>query len=294
KRIAELSDTGQTVDKLKPEYRASLERSRYYLSRIESSIFEQEVWNKLQPLKTEFGIESVNISQGDDGHRKQTRILYKSDLLFYLMIYSQLHSIEKLPPLRMICIDEAQDFHQADFSMLRELYPKAVFNVFGDTAQVLHESCGVTDWRSDTGIDLCYELNTNYRNSAAIVDFCRREFDSSMESYGQPDDPSDKVNTIACDRIGSILTGRKPAPVVIVKNRDSFVDLMKATGLKEDRFDFIDTKATQEETGKIHCYTVFAAKGLEFPDVIVFARDMTRNQKTVAATRAMRTLYYCE
>lgn len=294
KRIAELFDAVESVDKLKPEHRASMERSRYYLSRIESSVFEQEVWNKLQPLKMEFGIESIRVTQEDDGRRKQTRILYKSDLLFYLMIYSRLHSIKKLPPLRLICIDEAQDLHRADFSMLRELYPKAAFNVFGDTAQGLHESCGVTDWKTDTGIDLYYELNTNYRNSAAIVDFCRHKFNSGMESYGQPEGPSDKVDMIASDKINSILSGSDPAPVIIVKNRDSFAELMKETGLNGDRFEFIDTKALQEEDGKIHCYTVFAAKGLEFPDVIVFARDMTRNQKIVASTRAMRKLYYCE
>lgn len=287
-----ISDTGENVEKLQPAYRAALEKARYYLARIESSVFEQEVWNRLSPLKDEYGIESVRVTVEADGHRKQTRILYKSDLLFYLMIYKRLHSSENLPKLRLICVDEGQDLHSADYTLLRELYPKAVWNVFGDTAQVLHTACGVSDWGKDTGIEQPFELNINYRNSPAIVDFCRSEFNSSMDYYGAAEDSTDKVIRLTPGEFGAAIL--KSDKVVIVKNRESFDCMLKETGLSETLFDYLDTTSTQVATGKIHCYTIFAAKGLEFPDVAVFARDMTQNQKIVAATRAMRTLYYCE
>ena len=65
------------------EYRAGLERACYYLTRLESSVFEQEVWNALAPLKQKCGIRTIHTENTEDGHQRQIRILYKSDLLFY-------------------------------------------------------------------------------------------------------------------------------------------------------------------------------------------------------------------
>lgn len=99
-------------------YRAELERARYFLSRIESSVFEQEVWNALAPLKTECGIETLFIEQLPNGRQKQNRILYKSDLLFYLRIYTKLHRKRAIPDYNLICIDEGQDLHSITDSNL--------------------------------------------------------------------------------------------------------------------------------------------------------------------------------
>lgn len=84
----------EDAQKQRQAHRAALEHSRYYLSRIESSVFEQEVWNALAPLKKECNIKTLRIEQLEDGHQRQTRILYKSDLLFYLKIYKALHRLE--------------------------------------------------------------------------------------------------------------------------------------------------------------------------------------------------------
>ena len=73
-----------------------------------------------------------------DGHRKETRILYKSDLLFYIKIYMKIYSNDKLQQYKYLCIDEGQDLHKADYDILRAMFPNAVFNIFGDTAQALH------------------------------------------------------------------------------------------------------------------------------------------------------------
>lgn len=137
-------------------YRSELERARYYLSRIESSVFEQEVWNELSGAKKENGIETIRIIDGKDGHQRQNRILYKSDLLFYLKIYHSLHKKHSLPDYRMICIDEGQDLHRADYELLRALYPDSVMNIFGDVTQALHVECGISNWQAETGIDTSF------------------------------------------------------------------------------------------------------------------------------------------
>lgn len=288
--IQEFTLASDSIETQRKTYRVALEKSRYYLSRIESNVFEQEVWRVLEPLKTECGIKTLKIQDLDDGHQKQTRILYKSDLLFYVMIYAQIHGKEALPEYNLICIDEGQDLHSADYKMLRELYPNAALNIFGDTAQVLHESCGITDWTKDTGINMIYTSNNNYRNTPAIVDFCNRQFGCDMAWVGKIQKKCEpRVLKSTEDLRACIAPGNC---VVIIKTVEEFEAMCAATGLTKDRFDFLDMKSDKETARKIHCYSVFAAKGLEFPSVLVYAKNMNRNQKTVACTRAMEQLYY--
>ena len=274
-------------------YRSALERSRYYLSRIESSVFEQEVWSALEPLKKKYDIKTLQVERLDDRHQKQTKILYKSDLLFYIRIYLQLCVKGTLPDYSLICIDEGQDLNRADYALLKELYPYAAFNVFGDTVQALHEACGVHSWQEDTTIGKVYELNCNYRNAPEITDFCNRSFNRSMKFYGYcKSGERVTVCSIPEDVKASIET--HPGLVVIVKDRPSFERLCAGSGMEPTDFDYLDTMADRVSEEKIRCYSVFAAKGLEFTDVLVCAWGMSANQKTVACTRAMKSLYYYE
>lgn len=272
-------------------YRAELERSRYFLSRIESSVFEREVWNALAPLKTECGIETIYSEQLSNGRQKQSKILYKSDLLFYLKIYNKLYKTRTIPEYNLICIDEGQDLDSADYDLIKSLYPKAVLNVFGDTEQVLHEACGINDWRAETGIEKLFEMNSNYRNNASIADFCNKNFGSKMTYYGKiSSDQAPKKLSSASQIDKSVLSDET---VVIVKNEQMFKEL--CTIVQEDirdRLLYVDTRAERVPENVIPCYSIFAAKGLEFRTALVYAKEMTKNQKVVACTRAMEELFY--
>lgn len=271
--------------------RSALDRSRYFLSRIESSIFEREVWNHLLPIKEQHDVKALEVTPVEDG-RRETRILYKADLLFYMMIYAKLHPNAKLPDYRLFCIDEGQDLHKADYDMLHNLYPKAVFNIFGDTEQVLHTACGIKAWKEETGIPTVYSLNRNYRNAAAITEFCNKKFGSDMEAIGKVYmEESPRILTDAKDLQKEVI---RDGAVVIVKDRAHYELLCNACGLSSESFEFLDTRAERTNGMKNTCYTVFAAKGLEFSNVVVYAVGMTKNQKVVACTRAMGRLAYYE
>lgn len=267
---------------------ATMKRVRHYLRSIESSVFEQEVWRVHEELKQKYGIQTLQIEERN-GHRKETRILYKVDLLFYLKIYLFLHKKHRPKAYHLICVDEGQDLHSADYAMLRELFPGAVFNVFGDTAQALHINCGIQDWRVQTGIERIYTLNDNYRNTADIVDFCNRKYGSQMQYCGQP-------GTARAPRVVGAQEGRRiilqEKPVVIVKNQQAFEELRERLAVPERELAYIDTKIAEVKVDerRIRCYSIFAAKGLEFQTVLVYDKGMTRNQKMVACTRAMQEL----
>lgn len=184
------------------------------------------------------------------------------------------------------------DYYSIDYMMLKDLYPNARLNVFGDTEQVLHESCGIKNWKEDTGIAKVYELNNNYRNAAAIADFCNKTFGSDMLYYGAIKKEQQPQMIMNAAQISKSL-GQDT--VVVVKNRDAYDDLCHKLENEPvtKRLMFIDTHATEVPKDVIPCYSIFAAKGLEFRSAVVYAKGMTKNQKIVACTRAMEELYYC-
>jgi superfamily I DNA and RNA helicase-like protein len=271
--------------------RADMERARYFLSRIESSVFEQEVWKALAPEKEQYGIPTVDIEDLGENRRRETRILYKSDLLFYVKLYYRLHGLSSLPRYTLLCIDEGQDLHQADYEMLQTLFPDAAFNVFGDTDQVLHTAYGISNWQQETGIDMVFSLDRNYRNEASIVEFCNRKFGCTMKYIGQAREKRMPKELGNIREILPILNEKNVA--VIVNDRSSFDRLHKMIGNMVS-LEFLDTNSDSLSDDRIPCYSIFAAKGLEFPVVLVISDDMTNNQRIVACTRATERLYYYE
>ena len=299
--LAEKIDTAaewlrQRAQELEGEYsrqsfiKSEMERSKYVLGRLESTVFEQEIWNALLPLKERYHVHTLDVEKLDEKHQRETRILYKSDLLFYLKIYTTLHAEAKLPEYNLFCIDEGQDLHKADYDFLHQLYPKARFNIFGDTQQVLHTACGVKNWPNDTGIKKIYHLDCNYRNPAAIADFCNTEFKSKMKYLGKP--RSKRYPTLISEpsQLPQVFQNKKT--VFIVRDYEAFRKFCNLSGKSETCFEYLDTTAEKATGEKPACYSVFAAKGLEFSTVCVYPERMTTNQKVVSCTRATEVLYY--
>lgn len=270
--------------------KSEMERSKYVLGRLESTVFEQEIWNALLPLKEQYHVHTLDVEKLDEKHQRETRILYKSDLLFYLKIYTTLHVEAKLPEYNLFCIDEGQDLHKADYDFLHQLYPKARFNIFGDTQQVLHTACGVKNWINDTGIKKIYHLDCNYRNPAAIADFCNKEFKSKMKYLGKPRPERYPMLISGLSQLPQVFQNRKT--VFIVRDYEAFRKFCNLSGKSETYFEYLDTTAEKATGEKPACYSVFAAKGLEFSTVCVYLERMTTNQKVVSCTRATEVLYY--
>ena len=266
--------------------REELRHTRNSLTHLESTIFDKQIWNALLPIKERDRIPT----EITDGRQKKKRILYKSDLLYYLKIYLMLHPDIKLSDYEFICIDEGQDLQKADYKLLRQLYPNAALNIFGDKGQVLHNGCGVTDWKLDTGIDNLYIMERNYRNPAAIIDFCNRNFGFEMQYLGKVKKEQQPIYVSDIKVLNNLLKTAKP--VTILKDKESFLKFCNAIGKTNADLEYLDTDSEQPSGKKPACYSIFAAKGLEFASVFVFPDGMSRNQKMVACTRATKILYY--
>lgn len=271
------------------KHRAELERTRYFLGRLESTVFETKIWNTLMPLKEKYGVPTIRTEDLEGGKRKETRLLFKSDLLFYLRLYRILHPEFVTHPYKIICVDEGQDLHAADYALLKEFYPTANWNVFGDLQQTIHEGCGIRDWKRDTGIENIYYLNTNYRNNAATVDFCNVQFGCGMKMFGKIK-PEEKPVVVKEEReLGKVLS---PQCALIVKDQDAFSRFCFYAEMDPNSINFYDSCVDSTDEEKPSCFTIYAAKGLEFSEAAVYSYGMTRNQKLVACTRGMNKVYY--
>lgn len=81
---------------------------------------------------------------------------------------------------------------------------------------------------------------------------------------------------------------------VIVRDRQSFDILRAALGAIPRRLCYLDMSSQKPEPDALEVYSVYASKGLEFPNVMVVSRGMSANQKLVACTRATQNLIYIE
>lgn len=280
-------------------YRAGLEHAHYTLSHLESIVFEQDVSDILEPLKKDCSVQAVYVEKDRDGQQKQSRILYKSDLLYYLMIYQELKASENLPVYDWICVDEAQDLFDQDYRLLHTLYPDAVWNVYGDMQQILKTDCGIRNWKKDTGIDTLYTLESNYRNAPAIVDFCNTKFGTDIEYLGTVKEEEKPVLIRTNPELVQTLFQQDDL-VIIVKDDRNF-EMLRTIVQKSMAMDFIfldsqkRTISAEEMKGEHRIvYSVFAARGLEFNKALVYAVGMTKKQKFVACTRVMENLFYYE
>lgn len=271
-----------------------IEGMYHLLSRFESTIFEQHVWRVLESVKQRHGVKTTAQKPAGEEKTENYRILYQADLMYYTTIYCSLYGNSGIPSCKLLCVDEGQDLRPADYELLTRLLPSVVLNIFGDTQQVLHADCGISDWRSVPVAATIHRLNTNYRNSGRIVEFCNQNFQTHMDSLGL--DGEEVARLSGNDPLGlrSWLDKRKNRCAVIVKDRAAFEKFSALDAMRGMDFEYLDSEATGPSSDKVNVYSIHAAKGLEYPSAMVLTQGMTRNQKYVACTRAMSELAYCE
>ena len=278
---------------LDENFRSEISNTLYYLQRLESSVFESEIWNKLLPIKEKYNVPTTITVLDENEKPVQNKVLYKSDLLYYLMIYYELNGNTPIKQSKMICIDEGQELSYCDYDMLFKLQSKAVFNIYGDINQQMHSGCWVGEW-SDLNGKKVYELNENYRNACEIVEFCNNNYSTSMIPLGEPEHSLTKISINELGENIARLISESQTSAVVIKDESVFNGIIKKFGLAEEKLCLLDSNSSRPSADKLNVYTICAVKGLEFPTALVLADGMNNNQRYVACTRAMQLLILCE
>jgi len=190
----------------------------------------------------------------------------------------------------LLFVDEFQDYAVAEISLYKQVFPNAVFNLFGDVKQSINPK-GLNENEVKQVVDnnwKAFSISENYRNAYQITEFINSEFNIDMMPIGidgsvKHCDISKASSAIQLDDTDRI--------ALIIKN----IPLYERIELKY-RFDtigkinVINDDECKVKRGFLNVIPINLAKGLEFERVYAIPYQMTQNEKYVAFTRALNEL----
>ena len=206
----------------------------------------------------------------------QAKPLIKSDAFLLCLILTKL-GYDLSPKYSFVFVDEAQDISAAEYSVLRTVNNRAIFNIFGDLKQNVTGFRGIKDW-NELGYKQ-YELNLNYRNTNEIVEYVSDKLQIEMKSIGFD---GEKVQTLAPRAVTGWLSEKCGLKAVICTEENLEKYSRKSYNLLRQTGKISKTK--------INIMTVYESKGLEFTAVAVADEGMTVNERYIAYTRALKEL----
>ena len=186
-----------------------------------------------------------------------------------------------LPRYGLVFVDEGQDISQGEYELLRTIHADAAFNIYGDVKQNITPWRGISDW-SVLG-EKVYTLDQNYRNTNEIVEYVASVLDADMKPIGLEGEP---VVTLPMRKLSAFFRGKQGSKAVIAREEE--LPLFEKRGFRRLP---ADGKLSRSS---VNVLSVFESKGLEFSAVAVFDRGMTRHEKYIACTRALRDLAIVE
>lgn len=193
----------------------------------------------------------------------------KMDLLTILYL-NYLHIGEIINGDKLLCIDEAQDYNEIEFEIISKVNKNVVMNLYGDINQSIYKN-GIYNWDNISSYlnSNVYELTENYRNTMEITDYCNEKFKYSILGMGLSIKP---VEIIEEERVNEIINekiNQKKTIAIISKN-----------------------EFCNKINNKLVSYcNIQDIKGIEYNTVIVNDKDMNKNEKYIAYTRALSELY---
>lgn len=204
--------------------------------------------------------------------------MYRSDAYAICTICS-LMGRRLSPSFTHLFIDEAQDISAGEYALLRRVNGKSAFNVFGDLEQNVTPWRGVRDWANVFPDFELFLLNQNYRNTNQIVEFVANTLNVDMKSIGF-DGP--KIEEISARFISTFFKNKNGLKAVICseQNKEEY---------QRKSYNVLSEKGKLSKS-KVNFMTVYESKGLEFTSVVVIPNGMTKNEKYIAYTRALKAL----
>ena len=270
------------------------------------NIFEYDIYNYeyLENLQKD---TLKNIRQGTYDFEDLGALIY---------IKSKTALVKDYNKIRHTIIDEAQDYGEFNFWVLKEILPSSTFSIFGDLAQSIYDYRSVDNWEvvnktmfNDTGSVI--KFTKSYRTTREIMDVANKvalsinAYQSDLVIrhgkdvlYTKLDE--DNMATYIKDKIKELESNNYKSIAVISKTNVESLKLnekLKKLGLDIPNVSYEDDLTDS----KYHICTISnqLAKGLEFDAVIInnassdnYKKDSTLDMKLlyVAITRALHEL----
>ncbi len=207
--------------------------------------------------------------------------------LYATLIFAMKFYGRRAGHVRFMCIDEGQDLALNEYRLIYELNNcDLVFNIFGDTNQLIKASRGIDNCDTLKTIFRAqeYTLNENYRNTNQITRFCNDSFGMNVLQTGVDGAKVREVRKREMEaEIAALDVGDSRIAVLLpraVDKNDYLYDISFTSGNAADRI----------VSGKVAVMYVDEVKGIEFDKVYVVHNNMGRNERYIAYTRALSEL----
>lgn len=285
------------LQELQEKMKAAAE-ARVYQDLLERVTVLSDQAAELSPKRIYQDIYDIASAKADDilfagtGKRyiQNVRGTHRYDLYLQL-IFAMKFFKEKAGENRLISIDEGQDLTPGEYRLIKDINEgNPIFNIYGDTNQLLKYRRGITDW-SLIGKTIesaeHFALNENYRNTNQITQFCNDTFKMNVSLTGVD---GHSVKEIARVKLESVLANIKATDERIavilprtVKKKEYIDKEQIPPGIQSVLGDTI-------ANGTIAVVYVDEVKGVEFDRVFVVPNSMTENERYIAFTRALSEL----
>ena len=258
--------------------------------------------------------------------RNTMRNLNKNEVTFedlapIIYIHYKIYGSKIKSKLRHVIVDEAQDYGEFQFSMLKTILKSNSMTILGDIAQGVHSYRGIENWKQFIDVefpegDAIYTtLEKTYRTTKDIMYKANEvieklpEFEKQFIVKGEPViDRKDSIHikemknedeTIrACvEKIDEYISNGFKSIAIIGKDMKECKNIKKKIEKYNKNIKLIQSKDSEYNAG-ISIVPSYLAKGLEFDSVILFNVNNENYQNTVldikllyvAITRAMSKL----
>lgn len=277
--------------------------------------YYQDFIERKIPVNTKVG---KYLKENTISHLKKQEIAFE-DLAPLMYLHYQVYGVKFKNTLRHVIIDEAQDYGEFQFSILRTILKSNSMTILGDIAQGVHYYRGIEDWNHFIKVafpdsKVTYKtLNKTYRTTRQIMEKANQVIEKLSNKHGiikgEPViegknsiymDQKEKENEIV-EKIHERIQKHKKegyhSIAIIGKDKKECEYIQKE--LKKYRKDvkLIQSKDSEYHAG-ICIVPSYLAKGLEFDVVIIFNANKGNYTDTdldikllyVTITRAMSKL----
>ena len=205
-----------------------------------------------------------------------------AQLIFAIKYYKHVNG-----SVQFMCVDEGQDVAINEYRLISRLNQrKVVFNIFGDTNQLIKPGRGIADWGviANELSAIKFVLNENYRNTNQITKLCNTCFEMDVLQTGVDGSGVREIPRSELEKELSVWNDRTERVAVLLPRGVQKKQYLHTEVLSED----IQNSIGEEmDAGKIAVMYVDEVKGIEFDRVFVVENKMSRNEKYIAYTRPL-------
>lgn len=243
------------------------------------------------------------------------------DLAPIMYIHYKIYGAKVNTKLRHVIIDEAQDYGEFQFSVLKTILNSNSMTILGDIAQGVHFYRGIENWEDFTKVEfpdgdaIYLTLDKTYRTTKDIMYKANEVIDKlplrekkfivkgepvidrkdSINIY-QKENENEIIQSIA-EKIGEYLKMGFKSIAIIGKDMEECKKIKKSLAKYNDKVKLIQSKDSEYNAG-ISIVPSYLAKGLEFDSVMLYnVNDINYTETSldikllyVAMTRAMSKL----